>query len=580
MVTLPLELRWETGRSFGKHGIFVGENPLEKPPLEIVAKGKQAVILYFKSLEQPELQALNEVKVLLIGDPGAGKTSLVRQIFGEKFNTNESQTHGINIRDWRVRADRKHVSVHFWDFGGQEIMHATHQFFLSKRSLYILVLDGRKEEDAEYWLKHIESFGGDSPILIVLNKMDQNPGFDVNRRFLLDKYKGIKRFHRVSCAEGTRIREFVMTLTKEIVNVEIIKTTWAKSWFNVKTQLEHMSDNFISYDRYKHICVEEGITEQAAQDALVDFLNDLGVMLHFRDFKLLDTYVLEPKWVKHAVYRIITSKRLSDAKGVLNLGLLGEILKKKKRDDFHYPVDKFPFIIELMKKFELCYEIDDNSVLIPDLLEIQEPEIKFDYDKSLRFLIEYDFLPRSVVPRFIVRMHKDIKGHLRWRTGVLLHDRAFKSTAVVKADERDKKIYIYVNGDQRRDYFAVVRYAFLSINNSFEKLLFTEKVPMPDSPTITVSYSHLATLERMGVEQYIPDGSEKQYNVKDLLGTIFVEKKTEQEILQILKKIRTQTDTPKSLSEKVNEMLLLQPNFFGMGINLNALIKKLFKKAR
>jgi hypothetical protein len=45
-------------------------------------------------------------------------------------------------------------------------MHATHQFFLSKRSLYILVLDGRKEEDAEYWLKHIESFGGDSPVLM------------------------------------------------------------------------------------------------------------------------------------------------------------------------------------------------------------------------------------------------------------------------------------------------------------------------------------------------------------------------------------------------------------------------------
>ena len=36
-------------------------------------------------------------------------------------------------------------------------MHATHQFFLSKRSLYILVLDGRKEEDAEYWLRHLKA---------------------------------------------------------------------------------------------------------------------------------------------------------------------------------------------------------------------------------------------------------------------------------------------------------------------------------------------------------------------------------------------------------------------------------------
>jgi GTPase SAR1 family protein len=43
-----------------------------------------------------------------------------------------------------------------WDFGGQEIMHGTHQFFLSHRSLYLVVLDGRHDrakQDAEYWLK-------------------------------------------------------------------------------------------------------------------------------------------------------------------------------------------------------------------------------------------------------------------------------------------------------------------------------------------------------------------------------------------------------------------------------------------
>jgi hypothetical protein len=31
-----------------------------------------------------------------------------------------------------------------WDFGGQEIQHSTHQFFLTTRSLYLLVVDARK----------------------------------------------------------------------------------------------------------------------------------------------------------------------------------------------------------------------------------------------------------------------------------------------------------------------------------------------------------------------------------------------------------------------------------------------------
>jgi hypothetical protein len=147
---------------------------------------------------------------------------------------------------------------------------------------------------------------------------------------------------------------------------------------------------------------------------------------------------------------------------------------------------------------------------------------------------------------------------------------------LVKVDERDKKIYLYVNGEQKRDYFSVIRYAFLTINNSFEKLKVIEKVPMPDDSSITVSYEHLVRLERMGVEKYIPDGSEKEYNVKDLLGTIYVENKTEKEILQILKKLKNQSDSQETLLRKANDIIQLQPNFFGVGVNLNALIKKLF----
>lgn len=556
-------------------------NPLETPPIEIARKGIDAVREYFKSLEEGERLPLNEVKVLLVGDGGAGKTSLVKQLLGQKFNKNESQTHGINIRDWRVQEDSKSINVHFWDFGGQEIMHATHQFFLSKRSLYVLVLDGRKEEDAEYWLKHIESFGGDSPILVVLNKMDENPGFEVNRRFLKDKYKGIKGFHRISCKKSKGIDEFSKKLSKELSKVEILETTWAKSWFDVKTKLQKMTDNFISYDEYKGICENENINEKEGQDTLVDFLNDLGVILHFEDFKLLDTHVLEPKWVTQAVYKIINSEKLAKGKGVLKLSSLDQILRKKRKTDFHYPRDRHPYIVELMKKFELCYEIDEQTVLIPDLLEVAEPKIDFDDSDCLRFLIEYDFLPKSVVPRFIVKMHKDIKGQLRWRTGVVMEDKAFDSTALIKADERDKKIYIYVNGEQRRDYFSVIRHAFLTINNSFEKLQFVEKVPMQDEPSITVSYQHLTRLEKMGVEKYIPDGSEKAYKIKDLLGTIYVEKKTEEEILRLLTKIKSKTDDQESLVKKANEIIQLQPNFFGLGVNFNkiiALIGKLFKK--
>ncbi|MDQ1353713.1 MAG: internalin, partial [Acidobacteriota bacterium] len=310
---LGLEIKWGADR---EDGIFLEHNPLESPPVEIIKKGNDAIRQYFKSLEG-EKQALNEVKVLLVGDGAAGKTSLAKALLGEPFDIKESQTHGININTMAITQNNCKIKIHLWDFGGQEIMHATHQFFLSKRSLYILVLDGRKDEKTEYWLNHIKSFGGDSPVMVAMNKIDENPGFDLNRRHLMEKYPNIKGFYPLSCKSGTGIDPLKKALTNELARVELIRTTWPKSWFNVKNRLEKMEENFIDYETYRNICAGEKIDGEA-METLAAFLNDLSVILHFKDYLLEETMVLRPEWLSGAVYKIVSSKQLSAAKGLLN----------------------------------------------------------------------------------------------------------------------------------------------------------------------------------------------------------------------------------------------------------------------
>ena len=533
ILDLGLDIKWGYD---GTEGIVLEGNPMEEPPVEIIKQGNEAIRQYFKSLEGKK-QALNEVKVLLVGEGAAGKTSLVKRLLGQDFDEKESQTHGININTWKITVDKTKIKVRLWDFGGQEIMHATHQFFLSKRSLYILVLDGRKDEKTEYWLNHIKSFGGDSPVMIVINKIDQNPGFDVNRLFLMEKYPNIKGFYRLSCATATGINEFKKELTKELTDIELIRTTWAKSWFMVKKQLEDMKDNFISYDTYQQICTDAGIKDEKEQDTLVDFLNDLGVILHFKEFHLQDTHVLEPKWITNAVYKIINSEILSTGKGVLELRRLGEILKAKKGEKtaYTYPPDKYKYIFQLMKKFELCFPIDEDKILVPDLLEVGEPVIDFPYTGALKFSISYNFLPKSVMPRFIVRSHKDIKNKLSWRTGVVLENKGFNATAVVKADQREKIINIYVTGTQKRDYFAHILHTFREINDSFEQIEVDERVPLPDKTKIAVNYFHLLRLERMGQAEFLPEKAERNYNVKELLEGIKPEKERQKEVEHLLR---------------------------------------------
>ncbi|MCP4148263.1 MAG: hypothetical protein GY757_10985, partial [bacterium] len=249
------------------------------------------------------------------------------------------------------------------------------------------------------------------------------------------------------------------------------------------------------------------------------------------------------RWVTEAVYKIINYKDLADKKGSLAIESLKEILDIKK-----YPPRKYDYIIELMKKFELCYSVENvanvanvanmkpaaiaqkaadaghvtgGTVLIPDLLEVAEPEFQFDYDNSLKYVLQYDFLPKSVMARFIVKRHREIKENLRWRTGVVLENKTFNSTAVVKADEGDKKILIDVTGNMKRDMFAGLRLTFNEINDSFEKLDVKEMVPLTDDKSVAVPYNELLGLVEMGVAQYKSGALRKTYDINRLLD-VFV----------------------------------------------------------
>ena len=92
----------------------------------------------------------------------------------------EISTEGFDITDWNVNISglehTNNISIHLWDFGGQEIYHSTHQFFLTTRSIYLYVLETRRDEsldDFYYWLNIIKLLGGNNPVIVVVNKSYQ-----------------------------------------------------------------------------------------------------------------------------------------------------------------------------------------------------------------------------------------------------------------------------------------------------------------------------------------------------------------------------------------------------------------------
>ncbi|KOR30146.1 hypothetical protein TI04_06910 [Achromatium sp. WMS2] len=573
-ILLKLNMPVEWGYCF--RNICITGNPFQIPPVEIVKQGRQAIIDYYAALEQQQ-QPVHEAKLILIGDGAAGKTSLMKRLLGQAFDPQESQTHGININTLTLLDQQQNeIKLHCWDFGGQQVMHATHQFFLSKRCLYLLVIDARRESKVDYWLDHVQAFGGLAPVLIVINKIDENPHFNLSLRQLKQRYPNLKHINRISCYTKAGLDELKTTIQATLPDIELLHTRFPTTWFQVKTAIVEQAQhtNFTSYEHYVDICQAHGINDESAQNTLINFLHDLGIIHHFQDRWLQETNVINPQWLTEAVYTIINAAHLAGN------GKLKSSDLKKLLDATIYPVRKHDYILEVMKKFEICYSLNANEYLLPDLFSTDEPNFSFDDTQALYFILEYNFLPKSVFTRFIIRMHNDILDNTYWRTGVLLQEPTTNTKALVET--ANKRITLQINGPQQREYLSILRFTFNDIHRRFNQLNVVEKICLPDNPQLSVNYDYLLKLQAKGQTEYLPpEDASTSYKISELLG--IVAPPTESEMLVRLDKIIRMLEAQgfkeeQDLIDHIDEIITINPSLFGVRVNVNELLKKLFAK--
>lgn len=464
---------------------------------------------------------LNEAKLILLGRGEVGKTCLVNRLVYDWFGRT-GMTRGVQITQWPVESGGETVRLHVWDFGGQEIQHATHQFFLTERSLYLVVLTGRagaEDDDAEYWLKFVTTFGASSPTIVVLNKFKVQP-FHVNRRALQEKYPFIRAFVEADCQpkRDSGIAELKRQIAQALRAMDHVRTSFPADWFKIKDQLAEMKEPFVSFARFREICSELGEKEVHAQENLASYLHVLGIALNFRnDPHLREETVLNPRWITEGVYRIITSEALAESQGELRLADLARVLPSEA-----YPPRMHGFLIDLMQKFELCfpyqYDPTEHRYLVPELLGKEEPEMKepFRPTECLNFRYDYRLMPEGLLPRFITRTHTMSEPSERWRTGVVLRWEGCR--ALVKADKQARQVLVRVLGEpeKRRRLLAVIRENCDQIHSEMNDFRPTEWVALERHPEEWMSYRELEVLGQEHVNEFPKSVGNRVVSVKPM----------------------------------------------------------------
>ncbi len=484
-----MKIRWE---SLGDDGYisFYG-NPLKSPPPEIIKQGKEALKNYFEQLKEQEEDYLFEAKMLIVGEPGAGKTSMTWKMENPDcaLPKEDETTKGIDVRQYYFPLKKEDFSafkhpeklesrkfrLNLWDFGGQEIYKATHRFFLSKRSLYALVADSRNEDtDFNYWLHIVEMFGGESPLLIVLNEKHQ-------RKRNLDIEAMRKRFANISEVidvdfadeDKTRLDKLERAVKYYVSQLPLVGSPVPAKWTVIREALENDKRNTITLQDYLKISKDNGVTK--SKDALVlsQYFHDIGVFLHFQDDDLLKKLIfLNSNWATNAVYEILDHKLLNQKNGRFNREDANKIWSE---DEYEFVRDE---LLRLMKKFFLTYEIENsNEYIVPERLPSSQPEYSWKEKDNLFLGYEYDlFMPKGIMSLFIVRMNRYINNHDHvWMRGLVLERE--KTTAEIIETYDARRIKIRISGKNRRDFMTIITEEIDRINSPYEKMKVDKMIP-------------------------------------------------------------------------------------------------------
>ncbi|XP_078619104.1 uncharacterized protein LOC144886358 [Branchiostoma floridae x Branchiostoma japonicum] len=120
-----------------------------------------------------------KVKLMFVGQTGSGKTSLCLTMIGGKAHTEDvlDRTIGVDIRSY---TDQTHgVEYKIYDFGGHDVYHYTHRFFLTHLGLYLLCIDlpgytsGEFQERVGKWMTSISSHVTKPSLIVVGTKSDE-----------------------------------------------------------------------------------------------------------------------------------------------------------------------------------------------------------------------------------------------------------------------------------------------------------------------------------------------------------------------------------------------------------------------
>jgi Leucine-rich repeat (LRR) protein len=481
-------------------------NPLISPPPEIAASGTESVLAFLKARREGASRQWAS-KLLVVGEGGVGKTSLIKSLLGREHDPDEPTTHAIQLSDICLphpEHDDVQMRLSTWDFGGQEIYHATHQFFLTDRSLFLLLWNARlgwEQGKLEYWLDIIKSRAPESPVLLVATHADASERpVDLPLGDLMREYPQVIGNLIIDNETRTGIDQLRAELAHRAAALPLMGAEWPTTWLKAADAVKDAPGKHITPDEMWRLMTAAGVADPAQQRYIAVAMHALGDILYYSDDPELEqTVVLRPEWVNEYISRVLDSTPVDEARGMLTLAEMTRLwssLDRGMRDHF----------LSMMDKYEISFRVDGGASgavsLVVERLPWNPPPFEGEWERiaavpgtqEIRVRYQLNTMPPGIPTWFIARSHR-FTTTTHWRTGALLAHPDGAHKALLRAQPRRNTVELTVRGPNPAAFFSILDDGFNQTLLRYPGLEINRLVPCPCGAGCTEQFDY-ADLQR------------------------------------------------------------------------------------
>jgi len=495
----------------------IKETGLELIPLN--DKSQKKLEIYFKNKETRDkwIERLKRV-ILNSATHGIEVNSHIwkSSTFNQLQNKNMEAKQNGNENEKKDKDDS--VGYSTWDFAGQNDYYNTHHYFLSNRSIFLVLYRMDKGikglESLDFWLKSLSSHlnqnycdENEKPFYSIIiigtfldsiindNQNDGNKNLRQTKIMEIYDKNGLKSppfYFEVSCSTLENIDElreiiFNISLSHSYMgeNVPIGYLTIEKSIYELR-KLNQNHPIIEIQDLINHV------QSQSSFEFDIEFtkralrlLHEWGICIYFDEpIELSNIVVLDPqhftKTILGDLFKADESIRQLRLNGIIGYSQLNKI--------WNGPTNLINTYLSLLQKFEVCFLLkelignenkNEKKLIIPNLLsedktKIIEKKLEKKWARTIprgeieiERIFSFNQVPSEMVSRLLVRFHDKIVDNIIWRRGVLLRhfdaenkDINENVLCLLEVKMSENLFEIRIRGKERKECLEMMKYIY------------------------------------------------------------------------------------------------------------------------